>query len=108
MKSLGIMRLILSVMVLIIFIGCGGGSSSDTSSSSTGSSTPTANVGTGYYIDSAVEGIDYTCGTETGQTDKDGKFSFEKGTSCTFKLAGITLRTTLSGELIGKSDEKKS
>lgn len=31
MKSLGIMRLLFSAMVLIIFIGCGGGSSSSTS-----------------------------------------------------------------------------
>jgi len=110
MKNLGIMRLLFSAMVLIILIGCGGSSSSDIPSSSTGSftdnssstgnSTPRADLGTGYYIDSAVEGIDYTCGTQTGQTDKDGKFIFEKGTSCTFKLAGITLRTTLSGELI--------
>jgi len=36
MKSLGIMRLLFSAIVLIIFIGCGGGSSSGTSSSSTG------------------------------------------------------------------------
>ena len=75
-----------SVAVIALSLaGCGGGSGSST--------TPqTATTGTGYYVDSAVAGVNYTCGSQTGTTDKDGKFTFEKGQDCTFELAGITLK----------------
>ena len=65
--------------------GCGGGGDSSTTP-------PSATTGTGYYVDSAVAGVNYTCGSQTGTTDKDGKFTFEKGQDCTFGLAGITLK----------------
>ena len=61
-------------------------------------------TGTGFYIDSAVSGIKYVCGTENGVTDKDGTFTYEKGQNCTFSLNGIVLRITPDSQL---SDGKK-
>jgi hypothetical protein len=91
------------VTATLLLIGCGGGgstSSDDTttalSPTTTATSTPTINssktVGTGYYVDSAVEGIDYSCGSETGVTDSNGTFTFENGQNCKFVLGDITLR----------------
>jgi len=86
-------RFILGSLVagsMMAFTACGGG----------GSTTPTgATTGTGYYIDSAVEGVSFTCGAQTGTTDKDGKFTFEEGKECTFAIAGIELRKTLADQL---------
>ena len=67
-----------------ILVGCGG-SGGSSSTSSTG--------GTGYYEDSAVAGADYKCGRESGVTGSDGKFIFEKGKDCTFKIGDMPLRT---------------
>jgi len=50
-------------------------------------------TGTAYYLDSAVEGIEYDCGdAPKGTTDKDGKFIFEFGEGCEFSIGDKTLR----------------
>lgn len=74
-----------------LFTGCG---------SSDGGST----TGKGYYIDSAVSGVDYVCGTESGKTGPDGSFTFEKGKSCTFSLGSMKLRVV---EAITLKDQVK-
>ena len=66
----------------LLLVGCGGGSATNSSPS----------VGTGYYVDSAVAGVNYVCGTESGITDKKGKFTFEENKNCTFKVGDIILR----------------
>ncbi len=82
----------LSVATIVSLTGCGGGSgdSSNPQSSATG---------TGYYVDSAVAGVSYTCGSQTGVTDENGKFVFEKGKNCTFSVAGIPLRSVPADDL---------
>jgi len=82
--------LTLSTFASFALLGCGG------SSSSTPSNT---NTGTGYYVDNAVAGVDYVCGTQRGKTDKEGKFTFEEGKECKFSVAGIPLRTTSADKL---------
>ncbi len=79
---------------ILMFAGCGGGGNSDN----------TINTGTGYYVDSGIEGVNYTCGSQTGMTGKEGKFIFEKGQGCSFSIGGITLRTVGSNQL---ADGKK-
>jgi len=78
----------IATIALFTIIGCGGSSSSNS-----------VKTGTGYYVDAAVKGVNYVCGTKTGTTDKDGKFTFEEGKECKFTLAGIPLRTTKVAEL---------
>lgn len=80
-------KTMLAVSVGLVFSmsGCGGGGSSD--------STPQAIVtGTGYYVDSAVNGVKTKCGAKEGTTGADGKFTFEVGKGCTFFLGDIKLR----------------
>lgn len=47
----------------------------------------------GTFIDSAVAGINYECGDNTGVTDADGKFDYNLGDTCTFKIGDILLGT---------------
>lgn len=77
----------IAVISAISIVGCGSSSSSD------------VKTGVGYYVDSAVQGIDYVCGSKTGKTDSKGAFTFEEGKECAFTLAGIPLRTTQADEL---------
>jgi len=80
-----------------IVSGCGGSAASNG-----GDNSNSSNTGIGYYIDSAVSGISYTCGSKSGVTGEDGSFTFEKGQSCTFKLGDITLRSVDADNLVDK------
>lgn len=51
-----------------------------------------AYTGKAYYIDSAVSGVNYTCGSQEGITGADGSFTFEYGSGCTFYLGDMELR----------------
>jgi len=52
---------------------------------------------TAYYLDSAVEGIDYLSSSGVrGETRSDGGFDFIAGDSVTFSLGNLTLRTQAS------------
>ena len=77
----------LSLLTMLSLVGCG--------SSGSGSS----DTGTGYYVDSFVEGVDYACGSQTGKTSSSGKFIFEKDKGCTFSLAGVKLRDVPANQL---------
>lgn len=89
MKKMGISIALVGALALLS--GCGG--SGDDSSSD-------GITGIGYYLDSAVAGVTYACGVKSGITDKDGRFTFEKGKDCTFTLAGMELRNVKVSLLI--------
>jgi len=86
------------ITATLLLVGCGGGSSSSSTApaSSLAPVSPSANTekttGKGYYVDSAVEGINYVCGSQEGVTDENGTFTFESDQNCTFSLAGLRLR----------------
>ena len=89
------MAMLLSVGVIsLVITGCGGGGSSG------GGNPPISTTGKSFYIDSAVSGVNYVCGSEEGITGSDGSFIFENGTSCTFYLGNILLRGVDTGLLI--------
>ena len=98
------------ITATLLIVGCGnnGGSSTPTTSSLSDSSTPSnsseANsvaqkIGKGYYVDSAVEGVDYQCDNQKGTTDENGTFTFKSGSDCNFTLGGIKLRD-INGSLL--------
>ena len=89
MKKQIIQTSIITALLLSIN-GCG---NSDTSTNSNSS------IATAYYIDSAVEGIDYVCGSQNGITDNRGAFQFEKGKDCTFSLGDIVLKNISTNNL---------
>jgi hypothetical protein len=59
---------------------------------------PTAQ--TGYFVDSAVAGVAYTCGAFSGVTDANGAFNYEASSTCTFKVGGITLGSVAASALL--------
>lgn len=75
-------KILLSLATATVLLsGCGGGSST------------TATAKSAYLIDSAVQGVEYSCGTATGVTDSDGKFTYDtaKCSSVEFKLGSLSL-----------------
>ena len=85
MKKLNLISL--SLLTMLFLVGCGGSSSSS------------SDTGTGYYVDSPVVGVDYTCGAQQGRTSSNGKFIYEKDKGCTFSLAGVKLREVPASQL---------
>jgi hypothetical protein len=77
-----------ALAVLLAIGGCGGGSSSDS-----------VTTGTATYLDSAVSGIHYVCGSQSGETDENGSFTFEVGKGCTFYLNEMQLKSISNEEL---------
>lgn len=91
--------LALTAASALLFTACGGNTTDQN-----GNTAGNATTGVGYYVDAAVEGVHYTCGTQTGVTGAQGKFIFEKGKPCRFEVAGIPLREVSADELV---DQKK-
>ncbi len=76
---------------LLALSGCGGGDDA---------TQPTApTTGTAYYLDSAVAGVYYRCGTQAGYTQKDGKFVFEQGKDCSFYIGNVKLKDMQATQL---------
>jgi len=92
------------VTATLLLVGCGGGSSSNDNSNSGASanvdtSANTQKIGTGYYVDDAVNGVNFKCGSQEGTTDENGTFTFESGQNCTFSLGGLKLREVNASSL---------
>ncbi|WP_300368899.1 hypothetical protein, partial [Hydrogenimonas sp.] len=90
--------LLIALPIALTMSGCGGGGGGGTGSATSSTASSTI-YGTGYYVDAAVSGIIYECGSEKGTTDENGKFKFRIGESCTFKLGTMVLRTIDSDRL---------
>jgi len=78
------------VILATFIIGCGPGSNSQTQHSVSNE--------VGYFIDSAVSGVEYSCGNFGGITGSDGEFLYNENCKVIFKLGGIIL-----GEIEGSS-----
>ena len=95
-----------AVAAMLALAGCGGGGGGSGSESVAGSST-----GTATYVDSAVAGVGYRCGSEEGVTDREGTFRFEKGKGCTFRLGPVEIRSLepnrlVDGGIVAETDPK--
>lgn len=82
---------------------CGGGGSGSSSAAATSQGT---------FLDSAVSGLGYTCGSTSGTTDSAGHFNYESGSTCTFKIGGVTIGSAAAASTLtpvslvsGASDE---
>jgi len=91
-----IKKLFLTTATLLL-IGCGGGGS--TTASDGTKSTTLVKKFTGYYIDSPIVGVQYSCNTLSGYTGEKGEFYFYKGDSCKFSLNGVNFREVNANEL---------
>ena len=122
-----------SVLLLSFFIliGCssdsGGGSSTTTDTETTDTGTGDGGTGdgdggtgdgdggtgdggsslvvkTGYFVDSAVAGVDFVSGGQTGTTDSAGTFTYEEGETLSLSVGGVNLGTTNPDENITPVD----
>lgn len=84
MKNLFKLSIVTASVALMV--ACGGGN---------GNPSTTANPLTGFFIDSAVQGLTYTTATQSGTTLADGSFKYLAGESVTFKLYGQTISSPL-------------
>ena len=71
--------------------GCGSDGEDSSNSNNTTSDAVSTAVGT--FIDSPVDGIEYTSGSQTGVTANDGQFTYEIGNTVNFKVGDIDLGT---------------
>ena len=86
--------------IAALIVGCGGSTDINNNGNNNGtSSSNTTPIGTAYYKDSGVVGVNYKCGSQSGVTKEEGKFTFEKGADCEFSLADIPLRKIPKSEL---------
>ena len=76
---------VIILLILLLFVGCGGGGGS-----SSNNTTNTQNI-TGILLDSAINGVEYSCDTITDITDINGKFTCPINSTVTFSIGGINL-----------------
>lgn len=81
-------RALLNIFLFTTLVtwGCGDGDDG----AGVGGGTPTPGT-TGQFLDSAVEGLTYSFGTESRETDAQGNFTYEKGSSVEFSIGGIVI-----------------
>ena len=91
MKKTNFLKYLVLPASTLLLIGCGGGSTSPGSTA--------AATGEAFYVDSAVSGVDYSCGANSGVTGSRGEFTFEAGQNCTFSLDKIKLRDVTVDQL---------
>ena len=86
MKFYSTKSIVLSVLTGMFLLGCGGGDDAAPAAGATSSSTA-------FLSDSRLEGVTYTCGSETGLTTAEGAFTYTNG-SCSaveFSIGGVSL-----------------
>ncbi len=89
-----------SLVLGVILAGCGGnGTDSSSNMGDRNSTDSTSNIAVGYYVDSAVSGVSYSCGNQHGVTDSEGKFTFEMGSECHFYINNIPFKMVSASEL---------
>ncbi len=75
----------LSLLVACVSLfGCGG----DDGPANPGTG---GGANSGVFLDSAVEGLGFTAGAQSGVTDAAGTFGFDSGSDATFAVGGITI-----------------
>lgn len=85
-------------LALLCIAACGGGSSPGSNQEVT-APTPVPATYTGIFLDSAVEGLNYSTTSQSGKTNASGEFVFQADEQITFSIGSIAL-PTISSELL--------
>ena len=99
------MRLIPCVLISVCLTACGGGGGSGSGSNSTTTPTtspstvvPAPTILTGYFTDSAVQGLNYATETQSGVTDALGGFTYVEGENISFTIGTFVLGDTVAAK----------
>ncbi len=91
--------------------GTGDGGTGDTGTGDTGTGGGGTGGGvsslvikTGYFVDSAVAGVDFVSGGQSGTTDAAGTFTYEEGKLLALSVGGVSLGTTMPDENVTPID----
>jgi hypothetical protein len=94
-----------TVLLLCGALGaCLNSGDSDSDKKSDGDADESTTTATGYFLDSAVAGLSYTSGAQSGLTNESGKFTYEVGQTVTFKLGGVTLGSANGSDTVTPID----
>ena len=88
MNQLKASTLVISFATLLLLGGCGGGGNSNNTVVPGVEPTP---ILTGYFTDSAVEGLTYKTDTQSGVTDLNGAFTYQAGETVAFSIGAFML-----------------
>lgn len=98
-------NLVISIVLAIGVIGVLAGCSSNAGTSITDGKESTR---TGFFIDSAVQNMDYICvgdETYTGKTSINGEFLYKEGFECSFSIGDTNLGSMImDGEIVTPND----
>ena len=93
----------LQCLAAFLLISCGGsGGDSENDPASNDSGAP--QTATGFFKDSAVEGLSYVSGAQSGVTGADGSFIYKTGENVTFTIGGVTLGTATGKAVVTPID----
>ena len=84
--------------------GDGGTGDDGTGDGGTGDGGSGLVVKTGYFVDSAVAGVDFVSGGQTGTTDSAGTFTYEDGKQLSLSVGGVSLGTAKPDENVTPVD----
>ena len=84
--------------------GDGGTDDDGTGDDGTGDGGTGLVVKTGYFVDSAVAGVDFVSGGQTGTTDSAGTFTYEEGKQLSLSVGGVSLGTAKPDENVTPVD----
>ena len=90
------------ISILIVLLGCGGGGGGG--GNETINIDNDNNIKEGIFIDSAVEGIEYSTTSLDGITDSNGKFKFREGETVEFSIGNIQIGQVEGRDLITPYD----
>jgi hypothetical protein len=84
------MALTMGLIIMLATLGC--------------SDSDTAQVSTGTFVDSVVEGLQYKNETQAGVTDEQGGFLYVEGEEVTFFVGGIVFGKALAKSIMTPVD----
>lgn len=91
----------ITIFSFLLISACGGGGSSDNSTAPVAAApSPSPTVYTGLFLDSAVEGLNYTTASTEGTTNSEGEFIYQVSENITFSIGDIQFPEVLADTVI--------
>lgn len=88
----------------LMLSGCGGGGGGAGGNNPNPNPTPQPQTATGRFIDTVVEGLEYSSGNQSGITSDSGSFTYEVGEDVTFTVGSVEIGTVAGADLITPVD----